>query len=365
MSIRRFSRLESTDFCTVLLAISAFLGGCATLSPPQEAQEPPSEAAPTIATGIPSELAEIPAPPPPLVYSVADTNPAPPLPAPPPPPEPERVVILISDDLPVFVSAADQIKRQLGDQPFTVHNLDGDLANSENIVEELNESKPDRLIAVGLLAAQMGTMFDDVPMVFCYVFNYEEHSLLSTTSNGVNLLPPFEMQLEAWKTLAPDLDRVGVIVGPTQAALVDEIQHAADGKEVELLTRIVNSDQEALYSFQRITPEIQGLWLVPDNRILSPRVVGEIMSYARDHQIQIVVFGRGMLEMGALMAVTTIEEDVATQDVARLDQVNAEGQFAAPAMAPLTQMNLDINPDVARELGLVESEQSARLERIQ
>ena len=298
------------------------------------------------------------------VDTQAEPSPAPPDPEPPPPPPPARVGILMSDDLPIFLSAAEQIKRQLADQPVTVHNLDGDTANSTRIIDEMNEAKPDRLIAIGLLAAQLGTQLDDIPMVFCYVFNYEEHDLLSTSANGVNLLPPFEMQLEAWKTLSPDLNRVGVIIGPMQEALIDEIQQAADSKEIELLARTVNSDQEALYSFQRITPEIEGLWLVPDNRILSPRVVGEIMSYARNHRIQVVVFGRRMLEMGALMAVTTIDEDVAAQVVARLDQLDIDGQFREPAMAPLTEMHVDINPTVARELGLVESEQSARLERI-
>lgn len=348
----------------MLLVVSAVLGGCATLSPPVDPPEPPVDATPTQAVEIPSRPIEDPEPPEQTVASQAETRVEPPQPAPPPPPPPARVGILLSDDLPIFVTAADHIKLQLGDQPVTVYNLDGESANSAKIVADMAESKPDRLIAIGLLAAQVGMQLDGVPMVFCYVFNYEEHNLLSTSSNGVNLLPPFEMQLEAWKKLSPDLDRVGVIVGPAQDSLIGEIQRAADGMEVELLTRTVESDQEALYSFQRITPEIQGLWLVPDNRILSPRVVGEIMSYAKDHDIQIVVFGRRMLAMGALMAITTVDEDVATQVIARLEQVDAEGQFTSPAMAPLTQMNVDINPNVARELGLVESEQSARLERI-
>lgn len=345
--------------------ISAFLGGCAILPPPEISPEPGPDAAAATAVEIPPQPEELPEPPAPPVDTQAETSPAPPEPDPPPPPPPVSVGILLSDDLPIFISAADQIKLQLGDRPFTVHNLEGDPANSPSVVEELEKSQPDRLIAIGLLAAQVGAELEGVPMVFCYVFNYEEHDLLSSSSNGVNLFPPFEMQLEAWKSLSPDLDRVGVIVGPAQEALVNEIQQATENMEIELFARVVNSDQEALYSFQRITPEIQGLWLVPDNRILSPRVVGEMMAYAKEHQIQIVVFGRKMLQTGALMAVTTVDEDVAAQVIARLDQVDAAGQFAAPAMAPLTQMNLDINRNVALALGLVESEQSARLERIE
>ena len=40
-----------------------------------------------------------------------------------------------------------------------------------------------------------------------------------------------------------------------------------------------------------MTHAIDGLWLLPDNRILSPDVVREMMSYSAKHKKQVVVFG--------------------------------------------------------------------------
>ncbi len=332
--------------------LPVLLGGCAVLQPAVEVPEPPPEpveAAPVIVEAPPPQ--------------------APPAPSPPPAPEPaevqepvwepKQVAILLSDDIPVFTSVADKLGRRVGEGHHTVHNLDGHPANTVRALDEIKSTNPDHLVSIGLLAAQVGQQLEDVPMVFCYVFNYEEHELISETSKGVNLLPPFAMQLEAWRELSPDLARIGVITGPNQGALTAEIQEAVEGMEIELFSRTVNSDQEALYVFKRLTPDIQGLWLLPDNRILSPRVVREIMSYGARHRIQIVVFGSSLLDFGALMAITSREGDVADQVVSRLDEAE-DGELPGPDMMPLTKMDLDINPDVAQHLGLIPAERSAR-----
>lgn len=338
MSAQQPNRFARSGLC--LLAISTLLGGCARLLPSVDTPEPPQ----SVATS-PAAPEHRPVLPPVL------------------PPKPAQVAILLSDDVPVFVSVADQLRRRLGDEHHTIHILDGHPANTRRILEEVESSDPDQVISIGLLAAQVGRQLDDVPMVFCCVFNYQEHDLISSTSKGVNLLPPFSMQLEAWRKFSPNLERIGVISGPSQDALIAEIKQAAAEVGIELLSRTVHSDQEALYGFKRLAPEIQGLWLLPDNRILSPRVIREIMSYGGKHRIQIVVFGSGLLNLGGLMAITSRVGDVADQVVARLEHKAEDGRLTGPGMMPLTQMDLEINQDIARHLGLILSERSARAEQ--
>ena len=338
---------------TYPLVVSLLLGGCAGLHPPIDAPEAPVSTAET-------------EPPPVVVEAVPEVAPEPEPPAPErilePLPEPEsrQVAILVSDDIPLFASVADKVRRRLGPGEHTVHNLEGHPANSTRVIEEIQGAAPDQVVSVGLLAAQVGRQLDDVPMIFCYVFNYQDHELVSPSSKGVNLLPPFGMQLEVWQEVSPGLNRIGVITGPNQDALVEEIQQASEEKEIELFARTVQSDQEALYVFKRLTPEIQGLLLLPDNRILSPRVVREIMSYGARHRIQIVVFGSGLLDLGGFMAITSRDGDVADQVVARLENMTDDGLPAGPDMMPLTKLDREINPDVAQHLGLIQAERSAR-----
>jgi ABC-type uncharacterized transport system substrate-binding protein len=268
--------------------------------------------------------------------------------------------VLLSDDIPAYSAIAEQIRERAGSDNLTVYNLDGNPANAGRIKAEA--AAADRLVAIGLLAASVGREMDGKPMVFCQVFNYQDYDLISPASKGVNLLPPFDAQLDAWRSLSPGLERIGVITGPDQESLVDEIRSATGRQGIELTARTVLSDKEALYAFRRLTPEIQGLWLVPDNRILGPEAVREIMAYSARHQIQVVVFGSNLLGMGALMSVSGVEGDVADQVLSRLDRISAAGKLGGPDMLPLTEVRVEINREVARYLGLDVAENIARLD---
>lgn len=275
---------------------------------------------------------------------------------PPPPPElpastaPLRTAVLLSDDIPEFSSIAREIELRADSEYLVVYNLDGKLSNAARIKAEAQGV--DQVIAIGLLAATVGREIESKRMVFCQVFNYRDHDLLSSTSKGVNMLPPFDIQLQRWTALSPGLQGVGIIIGPNQQDLIAEIRSATESRGIELTVREVSSDKEALYEFRRLTPDIQGVWLLPDNRILSPEVVREIMSYSARHRKQIPVFGSNLLSVGGLLSFTSDPADVAEQVLARLEQTIDGNALAGPDMRPLTHLKVEINPEVARHLDL-------------
>jgi len=269
-----------------------------------------------------------------------------------------RTALLLSDDIPAFSAIAEAIVARIGDAPLSIHNLDSNPVNALRIRAAAAEA--DRLIAVGLFAATVARQIEGKPLVFCQVFNYQDYELISASSKGVNMLPPFDLQLDAWLELAPDLERIGIILGPDQEPLIEEIRAAVQARQVELVVRTVESDKEALYNFKRMTQDIQGLWLLPDNRVLSPEVVREIMSYSARHRTQVVVFGANLLDLGALMSVTTDPGDIADRVLERIARVDADDRVAGPEMQPLTMLDVDINTEVARYLGLTVAPQPAR-----
>jgi ABC-type uncharacterized transport system substrate-binding protein len=232
----------------------------------------------------------------------------------------------------------------------TLHNLDGEPTNAEGVLAELGANS-DRVVAIGLLAATVGRRAN-LPMVFCQVYNYQDYDLVSETSKGVQLLPPFSLQLKAWTRLSPELQRIGIVTGPAQDSLIAEIQQVVERAGLTLTVASVQSDQEALLAFKDMTQSIDGLWLLPDNRILSPTVVQEIMSYSAKHRKQVVVFGDNFLSLGALMSVTSDARDVAERVLARFDNVSEGGRLLGPDMQQLTKIHTDVNAAVANYLGL-------------
>jgi ABC-type uncharacterized transport system substrate-binding protein len=142
------------------------------------------------------------------------------------------------------------------------------------------------------------------------------------------------------------------VTGPGQDALLADIREVVERAGLSLTVATVQSDQEALVRFKDMTHLIDGLWLLPDNRVLSPDVVREMMSYSAKHRKQVVVFGNGLLALGALMSVTSDERDVADRVLARFENTTENGQLRGPDLQQLTEIRTNVNHDVAKYLGL-------------
>ena len=261
-----------------------------------------------------------------------------------------RAAVILSENIPEYAQIAAEIVRRDANH-VTVYSL-SDSDNATRLVTEIERANPDRIIAVGLQAAIFARRIPSKAMVFCQVYNYQDHDLVSTMSKGVQLLPPFDLQLRAWRGLARNLRRIGVVTGPGHAELVAEMRRAATTFNADLTVRTVLSDQEALLAFKELVPNIEGLWLLPDNRVLSPGVLRELMSYSARHGTQVAAFSDKMLKSGALISLTSVPQDVVDRVLARFDDVDRDGRLRGPAMLGLTAVHTTVNDEVATLLGL-------------
>ena len=97
---------------------------------------------------------------------------------------------------------------------------------------------------------------------------------------------------------------------------------------------------------------MQGLWLVPDNRVLSRDVIRDIMAHSVKEGKQVAVFGRELLGLGGLISAETSYADIAEQVLLRVWQAQeASGVPGAPVI-PLTRTVIRINTVMAKRLTL-------------
>ena len=244
-----------------------------------------------------------------------------------------------------YENIAKQIVQRGPDNDYQTLRLVRSDENPEAMKAQLASFSPDKIVAIGLPAVRQSRRFSSKPLVFCQVFNYQDEDLPSVKAKGVKLLPPFELQLGVWKERSPGLKTVGLIVGPNQDDLVAEIELAAERHEINLLTRTVGSDKEMLYAFKRMTPQIEGFWLLPDNRVLSPSVLKEILAYARKHGTQTAVFGSQLLSLGAEISFTSLDTDVADAVLKVLGGPDGKEVLFGPPMTSLTTLQAESDSD--------------------
>lgn len=280
-------------------------------------------------------------------------------PTPPPAPRAEKIpaakntlspiTILVSDDLPAYSAVANEIGKKLTKRPIII-NLKGDTVTNTVTPDLLRQTDKHRIVAVGPLAAQTAMRLNASKVVFCKVFNYRTLNPGNKHASGISFLPPVDLQFRAWKKLDPELKRVGVITGPGHERLIEEAQKAAKHYGIVLFHRTVQTDMEMLYDFKRLTPEIQGLWLLPDNRILSRRILREVMSYSTKHQLEVVVFHPALLRLGGLMSIDSVDGDVADQVITALRDKSKRTATSGDELLPLKQLDIKFNAQVIQSI---------------
>lgn len=277
--------------------------------------------------------------------------------------EPPEVAILFDSSSPDYAEVAAQLGRLLAPRHYRLAAADISAESSQSILRELRQRTGTFLVTIGLPAARMARDQLAGPILFAQVFNY--HELLSGDRlvRGVATIPPLELQLKDWRGLDPDLKRVGLIVGERHADLVSEAERAAESAGITLRHEISTSDQETQYLFRRLAPQIDGFWLLPDDRILSPGVLREMFDNASTHGIQVSTFNDALLGWGAMQSATSTAVDVART----LDRVLAEmvgGKTAeVPVLTPLSELEIRVNREVAGELGITPPPGATRVVR--
>jgi ABC-type uncharacterized transport system substrate-binding protein len=270
-------------------------------------------------------------------------------------PEPSRyeVAVLFASDYLGHADVAAQIAELLPADGYRLSRVDIRAAESVAVVEGLR-SRPELVtVAVGLDAVEFArARLGERPIVFCQVFNYRDLLGEGESVWGVHSVPPLALQLRAWKAIDGSLRRIGLIVSEAQTQWLENAVEAAARVGVEIRSEVSASDRETLYLFKRLAPQVDGFWLLPDNMILSPAVLEELLGYALSHDVGVLVFNEALLDWGALISASSTTVNVArtVRDVvARVAAGRTEG---LAQMTPLSEVSLQFNAGVAKRLGV-------------
>lgn len=323
-------RARAIFVCSLLGAV---LGGCASVPEPEPEPWNPLRA---IVAPQHERLAPVP------------DEPAPVEPAPAPPP----VAILVSSTLPAYKDVAYSLIDMLDESEYVLGFLDAALASdSERTAAMLNEAEPRVVVAIGLEAALLAREQVDAPLVFCQVFNYSDYPELEDAAAGVSMLAAFDEQLAFWKAVDETLGTVGTIVGPGHDDLISASAAAAESHGISLDVRVSDSDRETVYHFKRLAAEIDGFWLIPDNRILSMTAIEELMSYAAARHLPVVVSTPELLRFGALMSLKPSPLHVADAVYSVLGSLQNYALRGFELVTPQS-FEVDVNRGVASRLGI-------------
>jgi ABC-type uncharacterized transport system substrate-binding protein len=265
------------------------------------------------------------------------------------------VAILTSNS---YATLANELARLLPRDAYKVTRVEVDTEASAGRLQSLQRRTDVAVIAIGLPAARIARDRFNGPVIFSEVFNYQELLVKGRTIRGVSPMPPLDLQAREWKKLDPKIRRLGLIVAQSHSELITQAQTAAKASSLSLIHETSSSDRETLYIFKRMASQIDGLWLVPDDRIVSPGVLRELLNYASSHGVPVCVFNDALLQWGAFMSATPTSAETA-RTLRRLLDSTSKGGMNGPQVSTVSEVLIRLNVDVARHFGLSSPQRAA------
>jgi ABC-type uncharacterized transport system substrate-binding protein len=322
-----------------MLAMAMAIAGCTSYTPVAES----TSEEPTVVVPAPE----------PIETPPQDPEPHPSVPVPPRLPP---IAIVLTNSQPAYLDVAVELANYFADH--TVYDLSNESVAPVTVLRSINDTQVAAVVAIGLRAAQSAVAMAKAPVVFSQVFNHQDHELLASRSRGVAAIAPLALQLAAWKKIHPTLTQVGMIIGEGHDGLIAEAELAALQHDIELQVRIAHSDQETLYLFRRMIRDIDGFWLFPDNRILSARVLNQMLADANRQRVPVAGPNEAMLRMGAAISMSTVVADIAAKVAGVVRQIQAGNIDQVPAMTELSEVRVAINDQAPTRQAVAKVKQS-------
>lgn len=259
--------------------------------------------------------------------------------------------MLVSDDQPEYTAVARELQLLASGDDLEIVELHGKPAAAREALARLRQSGPANVVAVGLLAARAARELESGRMVFCQVFNHQEEHLLSARGLGIDAIPPLTDAVAAWRKLGATPKRVGVITGSGHQELVARAGKSLLKHGIQLQHEVTNSDKETIVTLQRMLPDIDGYWLLPDNRVLSRQALRDVMAMTRRAGVDVLVHDPRYFQTGALISAASDPKEIAQQAHALLRAAHEQGQFQGGQLQRLRRSHVQVNGAVAEQAG--------------
>ncbi|MFH2137650.1 MAG: ABC transporter substrate-binding protein [Candidatus Omnitrophota bacterium] len=238
--------------------------------------------------------------------------------------EKANIVVLNSRVILQYNQALSGFKQELKDNNVPAFYREYDLsripeAEFGQILQEINKSAPDSIIALGTKAAVFAKEnIPGIPIIFFMVLNPEESGIISGGRNknitGVALNIPIAEQFKYIKKFLPEVKKIGMLYqSEVKTLMAEEAQAAAGQYGFELQAVPVNNSAQVMPNLEMVLKESECLWGGVDPLIFNPNTTQKILLATLRNKCPFMAFSSAYVKGGALFALESDYNDIGRQ----------------------------------------------------
>jgi ABC-type uncharacterized transport system substrate-binding protein len=228
----------------------------------------------------------------------------------------ERVVVSVvfPSDIEAYQQAWSGFKEFLGEKKASLWASEYNLRREEPaaIYARINEEKPDIVVTLGTKASKLAKeRINDIPVVFCMVFNPEE--ITGSNITGVSMEIPAEMKLQGVKRILPHTEKIGLLYSPRSTAQYKEISETCIDFGFQVTGRKIDSGKELPDALKEISWQIDCFLMIPDSKIYFPKSVEYLLRESLREKFPVVGLSSVYTKAGALFSFDCDYNDLGRQ----------------------------------------------------
>ena len=224
----------------------------------------------------------------------------------------EAIVVLQSDDLPIYDAPTHRFVEELGD--VEVINLQGDRERALKVTARLRQDPPPLIFALGAKSAWIArTELPGIPLVYAMVFEPERYDIVGPVT-GVRMEVPPDLPLAQLQIMLPEVKRIGLLLSEeAEGEWLDNALHEAERAGYKVKIARVASTRHVRRGLAQLRGSVDVIWLLPDREVLTPTGFQVILTDTLRSRIPLLAWSENLVTAGALMCVAPDYSDVGRQ----------------------------------------------------
>jgi putative ABC transport system substrate-binding protein len=214
----------------------------------------------------------------------------------------EAVVILQSDDLPLYDAPIQRFAEAMGE--VEIINLQGDRERALRVTARLAEDPPPLIFALGAKSAWIAlSELPDVPLVYAMVFEPERYDIDGDVT-GVRMEVPPDLPLAQLQLMLPEVKRLGLLLSEDAGGpWLEDALREADRAGYKVKIARVPSRRHVRRGLAQLRGSVDAIWLLPDREVLTPTGFQVILTDTLRSRIPLLAWSENLVTAGALLCV--------------------------------------------------------------
>jgi putative tryptophan/tyrosine transport system substrate-binding protein len=262
----------------------------------------------------------------------------------------ESRVLIVREDSAVSRQAADLLVHDLGLIGWTA--AEAAIGSEQPLVTHLEHEQ--MLVALGARALAVAQRHaGGRPLVAALV---GQSTLEETAYGGTDRLSAIllDQPPERWGSLIqaafPNLQQVGMLVGPASQKVARLAERKLADRRLTLVTESVSSQDDVVPALERLLPRMGLMLALPDPLVHNRNTVQPLLLTTYRAGIPVVAYSESYQQAGAVLALYSTIPQIVAQVIETIQQIQ-EGR-PPPAVQWPRHFTVGVNTSVARSLGL-------------